>query len=180
MNAAIPSLRPRSPVAPATLSGTALTYGTYDLFHVGHVRLFRRIKEHYGFLVVAVSTDEFNAVKGKRSTVPFEERIEIVRACRYVDLAIAENDWPQKEHDIRTYGVTAFVMGDDWRGKFDHLRPLCDVVYLPRTLGVSSTGLKAAVVSRHGNAPEARPFDAMALAGSSLDVARAHRPGGPF
>ncbi|MBK7059114.1 MAG: adenylyltransferase/cytidyltransferase family protein [Rubrivivax sp.] len=137
--------RPQLRAAPDARSGTALTYGTYDLFHVGHVRLFRRIKERYGFLVVAVSTDEFNAIKGKRSTVPFEDRIEIVRACRYVDLAIAESDWAQKEHDIREYGISAFVMGDDWSGKFDHLRSLCQVLYLPRTTGISSTALKAGV-----------------------------------
>jgi glycerol-3-phosphate cytidylyltransferase len=132
--------------APDAPRGTAITYGTYDLFHVGHVRLFRRIKERFGFLIVAVSTDEFNAVKGKRSVVPFADRIEIVRACRHVDLAIAENDWAQKEHDIREYGCTAFVMGDDWSGRFDHLRALCEVVYLPRTGGVSSSELKAHVV----------------------------------
>lgn len=138
-----PARRRAAPDAPA---GTAITYGTYDLFHVGHVRLFRRIKERYGFLVVAVSTDEFNAVKGKKAVVPFEDRIEIVRACRHVDLAIAENDWAQKEHDIRHYGATAFVMGDDWAGRFDSLKSLCDVVYLPRTDGVSSSELKASVV----------------------------------
>lgn len=135
----------RPPDAP---SGSAITYGTYDLFHIGHVRLFRRIKEQYGFLIVAVSTDEFNAVKGKKAVVPFEDRIEVVRACRHVDLAIAENDWAQKEHDIRQYGCAAFVMGDDWAGKFDHLAPLCKVVYLPRTDGVSSSDIKAEVVVR--------------------------------
>ena len=144
-----PPVQPALPAraAPDAPRGTAITYGTYDLFHVGHVRLFRRIKERYGFLVVAVSTDAFNAVKGKKSVVPFEDRIEIVRACRYVDLAIAENDWAQKEHDIREYGATAFVMGDDWAGRFDHLAALCEVVYLPRTGGVSSTGLKDHVVA---------------------------------
>jgi glycerol-3-phosphate cytidylyltransferase len=132
---------------PDARRGTAITYGTYDLFHVGHVRLFRRIKERYGFLIVAVSTDAFNAVKGKKSAMPFEDRIEIVRACRYVDLAIAENDWAQKESDIREYGCTAFVMGDDWTGRFDHLRALCEVVYLPRTGGVSSSELKAGIAT---------------------------------
>lgn len=136
--------------APDAAAGTAITYGTYDLFHVGHVRLFRRIKERFGFLIVAVSTDEFNAIKGKQSVVPFEDRIEIVRACRYVDLAIAENDWAQKELDVRTYGCTAFVMGDDWTGKFDSLRSLCEVIYLPRTDGVSSSELKASVVNTRG------------------------------
>ena len=140
--------RPRQRRAPPDAPrGTAITYGTYDLFHVGHLRLFRRIKERWGFLIVAVSTDDFNAVKGKTSAVPFQDRIEIVRACRHVDLAIAEHDWGQKERDIRDYGVNAFVMGDDWTGKFDHLRALCEVVYLPRTPGVSSSELKSSIAA---------------------------------
>ncbi len=133
--------------APSTTSGadgtgTAITYGTFDLFHIGHVNLFRRIKERWGRLVVAVSTDEFNALKGKRSAVPFADRIELVRACRYVDLAIPETCWEQKTDDIRRLGAQAFVMGDDWVGKFDELKALCEVVYLPRTEGVSSSELK--------------------------------------
>lgn len=120
----------------------AITYGTYDLFHIGHVNLFRRIKERWGRLIVAVSTDEFNANKGKRSTMPFADRIELVRACRYVDLAIPETCWEQKADDIRRYQVQAFVMGDDWLGKFDDLKNLCEVVYLPRTQDVSSSQLK--------------------------------------
>ena len=142
-----PALRAAPSDAPR---GAAITYGTFDLFHVGHVRLFGRIKERFGFLIVAVSTDEFNAVKGKKAVVPFEDRIEIVRACRHVDLTIAESGWAQKQSDIRTYGTAAFVMGDDWLGKFDHLKSICEVVYLPRTVGVSSSELKAEVVSRAG------------------------------
>jgi glycerol-3-phosphate cytidylyltransferase len=125
---------------------TALTYGTFDLFHVGHVRLFQRIKQHSDFLIVAVSTDEFNAVKGKQSVMPFADRLELVRACRWVDLAIAEQNWQQKEQDIVVYGADLFVMGDDWQGRFDELKALCDVMYLPRTEGVSSTLLKTDVV----------------------------------
>jgi glycerol-3-phosphate cytidylyltransferase len=130
---------------PAPHKTVAITYGTYDLMHVGHVRLFRRIKERFDFLIVAVSTDEFNAIKGKRSVVPFADRIEMVRACRYVDLAIPENDWAQKPKDIATYGADAFVMGSEWEGRFDELKSLCEVVYLPRTEGVSSSELKLAV-----------------------------------
>ena len=127
-----------------TLAPTvAITYGTYDLFHIGHVNLFRRIKERYDVLVVAVSTDEFNAVKGKRSAVSYADRIEMVRACRYVDLAIPESDWGQKERDIVQYDADAMVMGSDWTGHFDTLAHLCEVVYLPRTEGVSSTDLKS-------------------------------------
>lgn len=129
-------------------ASVAITYGTYDLFHVGHVRLFERIRRRFGFLIAAVSTDEFNAVKGKKSAVPFADRIEIVRACRHVDLAIAEHDWSQKEHDIVHYGVDAFVMGSDWEGRFDHLKSLVEVIYLPRTEGVSSTELKQHIRER--------------------------------
>jgi glycerol-3-phosphate cytidylyltransferase len=135
----------RGSVAPGRT--VALTYGTYDLFHIGHVRLFERIKRRYGFLVVAVSTDEFNALKGKRSVVPFADRLAMVQACRHVDLAIAETCWEQKESDVLRYGADAFVMGSDWQGRFDFLKPLCEVVYLPRTEGVSSTELKQAVRS---------------------------------
>lgn len=120
----------------------ALTYGTYDLFHVGHVRLFERIRQRFDRLVVAVSTDEFNAIKGKRSVMPYADRAELVRACRWVDEVIAENDWSQKARDVVRLGANAVVMGDDWVGRFDELKPLCEVLYLPRTLGVSSSLLK--------------------------------------
>jgi len=133
----------RTGIAPGRT--VAITYGTYDLFHIGHVRLFERIRQRWGFLIVAVSSDEFNAVKGKQSAVPFADRIEMVRACRHVDLAITENGWDQKETDILQFGADAFVMGDDWAGRFDHLKALCQVVYLPRTAGVSSSELKQAI-----------------------------------
>ena len=123
----------------------AITYGTYDLFHIGHLNLFRRIKERYDTLIVAVSTDEFNAIKGKKSAVPFADRIEMVRSCRFVDLAIAEHHWEQKPQDIRAWDVDAFVMGSDWTGHFDTLSDLCEVVYLPRTEGVSSTDIKQSI-----------------------------------
>lgn len=133
---------------PARLHSIALTYGTYDLFHIGHVRLFERIKQRYDWLVVAVSTDEFNAVKGKRSVVPYADRVAMIQACRHVDEVIAETDWAQKSRDIEAYGADALVMGSDWTGHFDEFRTLCDVVYLPRTDHVSSTELKTDIVSR--------------------------------
>ncbi len=136
----------------------ALTYGTYDLFHIGHVRLFERIKERYGRLIVAVSTDEFNALKGKRSTVPFNDRVAMVKACRHVDQVIAENSWDQKERDIRMFGASALVMGSDWTGRFDEFARLCEVVYLPRTEGVSSTELKAHVVAQDRRFVERQNF----------------------
>jgi glycerol-3-phosphate cytidylyltransferase len=125
---------------------TAITYGTFDLFHVGHLRLFQRIRAMADRLVVAVSTDEFNAQKGKRAIVPFADRLELVAGCRFVDLAIAEAGWDQKEHDIVNHEVDLFVMGDDWAGRFDHLAPLCEVRYLPRTDGVSSSLLRLDVI----------------------------------
>lgn len=138
----------RPELAPPERNATiALTYGTYDLFHIGHVRLFERIKQRYDKLIVAVSTDEFNAIKGKRSVVPFADRVAMVRACRYVDEVIPENDWAQKEVDVMVHGADVVVMGSDWTGRFDELKMLCDVVYLPRTEGVSSTELKAEVVA---------------------------------
>lgn len=139
---------PRRTLDLAAGATVAITYGTYDLFHVGHVRLFERIKRRFGFLVVAVSTDEFNAVKGKTSTVSFDDRIELVRACRHVDLAIPETGWTQKERDIVHFGADAFVMGNDWDGKFDHLKSLTEVIYLARTEGVSSTELKQHIRGR--------------------------------
>jgi glycerol-3-phosphate cytidylyltransferase len=122
---------------------TVITYGTFDLFHVGHLNLLERLKGLGDRLIVAVSTDEFNAQKGKRSFMPYEHRARIVAAVRHVDLVIPENTWDQKVEDVRTYGVDVFGIGDDWDGKFDQLKRHCEVVYLPRTHGVSSTSLKS-------------------------------------
>ncbi len=121
---------------------TVLTYGTFDLFHVGHVRLLRRLAELGDELVVAVSTDEFNATKGKTSIISYEDRAEIVASVRYVDKVIPENGWEQKRQDIVDHGVDVFAMGSDWEGKFDDLADLCEVRYLDRTDGISSTQLK--------------------------------------
>ena len=120
---------------------TLITYGTFDLFHVGHVRLLKRIKERGDKLIVAVSTDEFNLLKGKKTIIPFDQRVEIVKAIRYVDKVIPENNWEQKRNDIKKYNVDEFVMGDDWKGKFDDLKDLCDMTYMPRTKD-TSTSLK--------------------------------------
>jgi len=125
------------------MSKTVLTYGTFDLFHIGHLNLLKRARELGDRLVVAVSTDEFNAVKGKRALIPFEHRKAIVEAVRYVDLVIPETAWEQKVEDIRTHAVDVFVMGDDWRGRFDFLEPHCEVVYLSRTRHVSSTQISS-------------------------------------
>jgi glycerol-3-phosphate cytidylyltransferase len=123
-----------------------ITYGTYDLFHIGHLRLLERSRARCERLVVGVSTDEFNALKGKRTAVPYEDRAEIVRALRCVDLVIPEESWDQKVRDVHEHGVDVLFMGDDWKGRFDDLAEHCDVVYLPRTPGISTTELRGQVV----------------------------------
>lgn len=121
---------------------TVLTYGTFDLFHVGHLRLLERARSMGDRLVVGISTDEFNALKGKVSAIPYASRAEIVAGLSCVDEVIPETHWEQKAHDIEAWNVATFVMGSDWDGKFDHLSEHCEVVYLDRTHGVSSTLIK--------------------------------------
>jgi glycerol-3-phosphate cytidylyltransferase len=124
------------------MTRTVLTYGTFDLFHIGHLNVLKRLHGLGDRLIVGVSTDEFNAVKGKKPVVPFEQRIEIVRSIKYVDEAIPEENWEQKRLDIEKYNVDVFGIGDDWRGKFDDLEDKVEVVYLPRTSGISTTEMK--------------------------------------
>ena len=119
-----------------------LTYGTFDMFHIGHLKLLRRAKELGDFLVVGISSDEFNRVKNKKTLIPFEERKNIVDAIKYVDVTIKEDSWNQKILDIQKYNIDTFVIGDDWKGKFDDLQEYCDVIYLPRTKDISTTELK--------------------------------------
>lgn len=119
-----------------------LTYGTFDLFHEGHVRILKRAKALGDYLIVAISSDEFNQLKGKKSVMSYEQRKEVVEAIRYVDLVIPENDWEQKISDVQKYDVDVFVMGDDWTGKFDFLKEYCEVIYLPRTENISTTMIK--------------------------------------
>jgi len=121
-----------------------LTYGTYDLLHYGHIRLLKRAKELGDYLIVALSTDEFNAIKGKKAYHNYETRKKMLEAIRYVDLVIPENTWEQKIDDVKNYYVDITVMGDDWEGneKFEVLKEYCDVVYLPRTEGISTTKIK--------------------------------------
>lgn len=119
-----------------------LTYGTFDLLHYGHIRLLQRAKSLGDHLTVAVSTDEFNLGKGKVCTYPYEERACIVSAIRYVDEVIPETTWEQKIKDIQERNIDIFVIGDDWEGKFDFLKEYCQVIYLPRTEGISTTQTK--------------------------------------
>ncbi|MGP4106083.1 glycerol-3-phosphate cytidylyltransferase [Virgibacillus sp. L01] len=119
-----------------------ITYGTFDLIHVGHVNLLRRAKELGDYLIVGLSTDNFNKNKNKTAYYTFEDRKIILESIQYVDLVIAESNWKQKTRDIRTYDVDLFVMGDDWKGSFDFLKETCEVVYLPRTTGISTSCVK--------------------------------------
>lgn len=121
-----------------------LTYGTFDLLHYGHIRILKRAKERGDYLVVAVSTDEFNAIKGKKAYHDYETRKKMLEAVRYVDLVIPENDWGQKRNDVKIYRIDEVVMGSDWEGNenFECLRDICEVTYLPRTAGISTTKIK--------------------------------------
>ncbi|WP_339217908.1 glycerol-3-phosphate cytidylyltransferase [Ornithinibacillus sp. FSL M8-0202] len=116
-----------------------ITYGTFDLLHTGHINLLRRAKNLGDYLIVAVSTDEFNQLKNKKAYHSFDNRKAIVEAIRYVDEVIQEDTWEQKIDDVIKHNIDVFVMGDDWKGKFDFLREYCEVIYLPRTIGISTT-----------------------------------------
>ena len=122
-----------------------LTYGTFDLLHYGHIRILKRAKELGDYLVVAISTDEFNAIKGKKAYYDYETRKKMLEAIRYVDLVIPEETWEQKVKDVQDYKIDVVVMGDDWAGsdKFDYLKDYCEVKFLERTPGISTTQIKS-------------------------------------
>ena len=121
-----------------------ITYGTFDLLHYGHINLLRRAKAQGDYLIVALSTDEFNwNQKHKKCYFSYEQRKALLEAIRYVDLVIPEENWEQKRTDVHEYHVDTFVMGNDWDGKFDFLRDEgVEVVYLPRTPEISTTQIK--------------------------------------
>lgn len=120
-----------------------ITYGTFDLLHYGHIQLLRRARELGDYLIVALSTDEFNqASKCKRSYFDYSKRKMLLEAVRYVDMVIPEESWEQKIGDIPKYRIDTFVIGDDWAGKFDYLREYCEVIYLSRTPEISTTKIK--------------------------------------
>lgn len=119
-----------------------ITYGTFDLLHYGHINLLKRAKELGDYLIVALSTNEFNKQKGKKCYFSYEERKMLLESIRYVDLVIPEKSWEQKIDDVKEYKVDAFVIGDDWKGKFDFLKDYCEVVYLSRTPEISTTKIK--------------------------------------
>ncbi|KTT79402.1 glycerol-3-phosphate cytidylyltransferase [Mammaliicoccus sciuri] len=119
-----------------------ITYGTYDLLHYGHIELLRRAKEYGDYLVVALSTDEFNKIKDKKSYYNYSQRKMMLESIRFVDLVIPENDWSQKIDDVKNYEIDTFIMGHDWEGEFDFLKEYCEVVYIKRTEGISTTKIK--------------------------------------
>ena len=126
---------------------TVITYGTFDLFHIGHLKMLERLRAMGERLIVAVSTDEFNQLKGKQSVYSYEERAAIVAALTCVDQVIPEQSWEQKISDVTTHNVDIFGIGADWQGKFDHLQEHCDVVYLERTPSISTKAVKRALSS---------------------------------
>lgn len=116
-----------------------LTYGTYDLLHVGHINMLKRARGLGDYLIVGLSNDAINAFKGKKVYHDYQERKEMLEAVRYVDLVIEESDWDQKRLDIEKYQIDVLVAGEEWKGDFDYLNELCEVIYLPRTEGVSTS-----------------------------------------
>ena len=125
-----------------------ITYGTFDLLHRGHINLLRRAKALGDYLIVVLSTDEFNLnMKNKVCVQSYEERKAILESLRYVDLVIPENNWEQKIEDVKLYQADIFCMGSDWEGKFDFLKDYCEVVYLSRTPNVSTSERKQAIVT---------------------------------
>ncbi|RFU63965.1 glycerol-3-phosphate cytidylyltransferase [Peribacillus glennii] len=127
-----------------------ITYGTFDLLHIGHINILSRAKELGDYLVVGLSTDRFNEEKKKEAYHSFENRKRILESIRYVDEVIPEDNWDQKIQDVIGQEIDLFVMGDDWKGKFDFLKPYCEVLYLPRTIGISTTKIKTDLYNING------------------------------
>ena len=119
-----------------------ITYGTFDLLHWGHINLLKRARALGDYLIVAISSDEFNLIKNKKAFHSYQNRKMILEAIRYVDEVIPEENWEQKLTDVEQHDVDIFVMGDDWKGEFDFLKEKCEVIYLPRTAGISTTKIK--------------------------------------
>ena len=122
-----------------------ITYGTFDTLHFGHLKLLERAKNLGDFLIVGLSTDAFNALKGKKSLLNYKDRKSYLQAIKYVDLIIPENNWEQKIEDVKKNHVDIFTMGDDWKGKFDFMNDVCQVHYLERTPSISSTMIRSKI-----------------------------------
>lgn len=127
-----------------------LTYGTFDTMHWGHINILKRAAELGDYLLVGISSDEFNAKKGKQAYHNFTIRKEMVESIIYADKVISENSWEQKKEDILLYEIDVLVMGDDWIGEFDYLKDICEVIYLPRTKSVSSTKIREILKQEEG------------------------------
>lgn len=125
-----------------------ITYGTFDLMHHGHINILKRAKALGDYLVVGLSTDEFNAIKGKAAYHSYRDRKLVLEAIKYVDEVIPEQEWGQKVEDIQSHDIDIFVMGSDWEGKFNDLSAYCDVIYLPRTEGISTTKIKTDLLNK--------------------------------
>ncbi|MDN7226334.1 glycerol-3-phosphate cytidylyltransferase [Planococcus liqunii] len=125
-----------------------ITYGTFDLMHHGHINILKRAKALGDYLVVGLSTDEFNAIKGKAAYHSYQDRKLVLEAIKYVDEVIPEQEWGQKVEDIQSHDIDIFVMGSDWEGKFNELSAYCDVIYLPRTEGISTTKIKTDLLNK--------------------------------
>ena len=126
---------------------TIITYGTFDMFHIGHLKLLQRLSELADELIVAVSTDEFNRGKGKKVMIPYAQRAEIVANIKCVYKVIPEDNWEQKVTDVKKYNIDIFAIGDDWEGEFDFLKEYCEVLYLERTKDISTTQLKKSLAN---------------------------------
>lgn len=120
-----------------------ITFGTFDLFHIGHLNILKRAKEQGDYLIVGISSDELNEKKGKKSIIPLKDRIEIVKSIQYVDEVFIEDSLELKDEYIKNYGADVLVMGDDWKDKFNWVS--CPVKYLERTPNISTTYLKNSI-----------------------------------
>jgi glycerol-3-phosphate cytidylyltransferase len=134
---------------------TVITYGTFDILHIGHINLLRRARALGDRLVVGLSSDEFNRGKHKSSLLNYENRKAVLESIRYVDEVFPEHTWEQKADDVRRYGASIFVMGHDWEGKFDFLSQHCEVVYLERTSDISTTEIKMSLGTERGTVDNA-------------------------